>query len=58
MACSSTPMRRWAYYRDEGVAQVVVEEKHMGSRALIVVCRDEEHVAAAAERAATARVRR
>ena len=30
-----------AYYRDEGLAEVVVEEKHMGSRALLIVCRDE-----------------
>jgi protein phosphatase len=35
------PDEAFAYYRDEGVAQAVVEEKHMGSRALIVVCRDE-----------------
>jgi protein phosphatase len=41
------PDEAFAYYRDEGVAQVVVEEKHMGSRALIVVCQDE---AAARER--------
>lgn len=35
------PDEAFAYYRDEGVAQVVVEEKHMGSRALLIVCRDE-----------------
>lgn len=35
------------YYRQAGVAQVVCQEKHMGSRALAVVCRDE---AAAAKR--------
>ncbi|MEM9341735.1 MAG: polynucleotide kinase-phosphatase [Pseudomonadota bacterium] len=28
------------FYRERGVDQVVVEEKHMGSRALSVVCRD------------------
>ncbi len=28
-----------AYYRREGLAQVVCEEKHMGSRAVLVVCR-------------------
>jgi protein phosphatase len=30
----------FAYYREEGVGEVVVEEKHMGSRALLIVCRD------------------
>jgi predicted kinase len=35
------PDEAFAYYRDEGVGAVVVEEKHMGSRALIVLCRDE-----------------
>ncbi len=29
-----------AYYRDEGIAKVVIEEKHMGSRAVVVVFRD------------------
>ena len=28
-------------YRGEGVTRLVCEEKHMGSRALVVVCRDE-----------------
>jgi protein phosphatase len=32
------PDEVFAYYRDEGVGEVVVEEKHMGSRALLVVC--------------------
>ncbi len=41
------PDEAFTYYRAEGVAEVVVEEKHMGSRALLVVCRDE---AAARER--------
>jgi len=34
------PEEAFAYYRQEGVSQVVVQEKHMGSRALLVVCRD------------------
>lgn len=29
-----------AYYRERDVAQVVCEEKHMGSRAVIALCRD------------------
>jgi protein phosphatase len=36
------PAEAFEYYRREGVAQVVCEEKHMGSRAVVVVCRDEE----------------
>lgn len=35
------PAEAFAYYRDEGVTHVVCEEKHMGSRAIAVVCRDE-----------------
>ncbi|MFL5385517.1 MAG: polynucleotide kinase-phosphatase [Longimicrobiaceae bacterium] len=35
------PAEAFAYYRREGVARVVCEEKHMGSRAVVVVCRDE-----------------
>ena len=36
------PAETFAYYRDRGVAQVICEEKHMGSRAVAVVCRTEE----------------
>jgi protein phosphatase len=35
------PAEAFAYYRSEGVARVICEEKHMGSRAVVVVCRDE-----------------
>ncbi|MCP5114261.1 MAG: polynucleotide kinase-phosphatase, partial [bacterium] len=35
------PSEAFAYYRSRGVASVVCEEKHMGSRAVVVVCRDE-----------------
>ena len=45
------PAEALAYYRREGVSRVVCEEKHMGSRAVAVVCRDEE---AAARRFGTA----
>ncbi len=41
------PAEAFAYYRTQGAPQVVCEEKHMGSRAVVVVCRDE---AAARER--------
>jgi protein phosphatase len=35
------PEEALAYYAGQGVKQVVLEEKHMGSRALIVLARDE-----------------
>ncbi|HEY2548959.1 MAG TPA: polynucleotide kinase-phosphatase [Streptosporangiaceae bacterium] len=33
------PDQAFEYYRSEGVDQVVCEEKHMGSRAVVLVCR-------------------
>ena len=36
------PAECFAYFRYEGVPRVVCEEKHMGSRAVVIVCRDEE----------------
>lgn len=36
------PAEAFAQYRKDGVAQVVCEEKHMGSRAVVLVCRDTE----------------
>jgi protein phosphatase len=36
------PSEAFTYYRNEGVPQVVCEEKHMGSRAVVVIARDEE----------------
>ena len=35
------PAEAFAYFRRERVASVVCEEKHMGSRAVVIVCRDE-----------------
>lgn len=35
------PQEAFAYYRNEGVPSVVCEQKHMGSRAVVVLCRDE-----------------
>ncbi|MGP3968907.1 polynucleotide kinase-phosphatase [Streptomyces sp. 6N223] len=35
------PAEAFAAYRDAGVREVVCEEKHMGSRAVALVCRDE-----------------
>jgi protein phosphatase len=35
------PAEAFDYYRREGASRVVCEEKHMGSRAVVVVCRDE-----------------
>jgi polynucleotide kinase-phosphatase len=34
------PAEAFAYYRAAGVTQVVCEEKHMGSRAVVIICRD------------------
>jgi protein phosphatase len=36
------PAEAFTYYRAHGVPKVVCEEKHMGSRAVVIVCRDEE----------------
>ncbi|HEY7423060.1 MAG TPA: polynucleotide kinase-phosphatase [Gemmataceae bacterium] len=36
------PVEAFAYYRSQGAPRVVCEQKHMGSRAVVVVCRDEE----------------
>ena len=36
------PAEGLTYYREQGVSNVVWEEKHMGSRAIVVVCRDPE----------------
>ena len=36
------PAEAFAYYRNAGVPAVVCEEKHMGSRAVVIVCRDED----------------
>lgn len=36
------PAETFAYFRHEGIPRVVCEEKHMGSRAVVVLCRDEE----------------
>lgn len=35
------PQEAFAYYRHEGVPGVICEQKHMGSRAVVIVCRDE-----------------
>jgi protein phosphatase len=36
------PREAFAAYRAGGVAEVVCQEKHMGSRAVVVACRDED----------------
>ena len=36
------PAEAFSYYFNQGVSKVICEEKHMGSRAIVVVCRDEE----------------
>ncbi|HEY2460577.1 MAG TPA: polynucleotide kinase-phosphatase [Candidatus Acidoferrum sp.] len=36
------PAEAFKYYRGEGLATVVCEEKHMGSRAVVVACKSED----------------
>lgn len=36
------PQEAFSYYRSEGVPEVICEQKHMGSRAVVVLCRDEK----------------
>ncbi len=42
------PGQAFSAYRAEGVASVVCEEKHMGSRAVLLVCRSAPHAPGAA----------
>jgi len=35
------PAEAFAYYRSQGAPKVICEEKHMGSRAIVIICRDE-----------------
>ncbi|MCO6435481.1 MAG: polynucleotide kinase-phosphatase [Phycisphaerae bacterium] len=35
------PAEAFAYFRRQRIDQVICEEKHMGSRAVVVICRDE-----------------
>jgi len=35
------PTEAISYFANEGIEEVICEEKHMGSRAVVVVCRDE-----------------
>jgi len=36
------PREAFAYFRSQGIPRVICEEKHMGSRSVVVVCRDED----------------
>lgn len=36
------PTEAFAYFRHAGVPRVVCEEKHMGSRAVVIICRDDD----------------
>ena len=35
------PQEAFAYYRHEGIPHAICEQKHMGSRAVVIVCREE-----------------
>lgn len=34
------PAQAFTYYQNPGITQVICEEKHMGSRAVVIICRD------------------
>ena len=36
------PLEAFAYYQKRGVSSVVCEQKHMGSRAVMIICKDAE----------------
>jgi protein phosphatase len=36
------PAEAFAHFRSQGVARVLCEEKHMGSRAVVIVCQDQQ----------------
>lgn len=36
------PREAFEYFRSNGVERVICEEKHMGSRAIVIVCKDED----------------
>jgi protein phosphatase len=38
------PAEAFAYYQQQGIRSVLCEEKHMGSRVVVIVCRDESVV--------------
>jgi protein phosphatase len=42
--CLEIPAQAFSYYRSAGIPTVVCEEKHMGSRAVVIICRNEEAV--------------
>ena len=36
------PEQAFSYFKNQGVEKVICEEKHMGSRAIVIVCKDAE----------------
>jgi len=40
------PTEAFDYYREHGIQEVVCEQKHMGSRAVVVLCRNESEASA------------
>lgn len=36
------PSKVFTYYRQEGVEEVICQVKHMGSRALVIICKDDQ----------------
>ena len=44
------PAEAFAAYAADGIAEVICEEKHMGSRAIVLACRDDPPAGDAARR--------
>lgn len=36
------PDEVFAYYRENNISQIICEEKHMGSRAMVILCKDDD----------------
>jgi len=36
------PDEAFAYYRENNISQIICEEKHMGSRAMVILCKDDD----------------
>jgi protein phosphatase len=51
------PQEAFAYFQRSRIDTVVCEEKHMGSRAIVVVCRDEANASASSAKAAASSTR-
>lgn len=42
--CLEHPLEAIQYYKKKGIKTLICEEKHMGSRAIVIVCKDQQRV--------------